>query len=266
MKLTMLGTGNAAVTKCYNTCFILSENGNKLLVDAGGGNGIFRQLQAVGEDWHDLRDIFVSHKHIDHLMGIIWMLRMILQGMSRGSYEGEARIYAHEELLALLHQLAELLLTPKETAYIGKRLHFVPLFDGESRTLLDRPVTFFDIHSEKAKQFGFALPLEKGRLCCCGEEPYHESEEVYAKGADWLLHEAFCLYSQAERFKPYQKHHSTVRDACEQAEKLGVKNLVLYHTEDENIQRRKALYTEEGKAYFSGRLLIPDDLESIELS
>ena len=26
MKLTMLGTGNALVTECYNTCFVLEEN------------------------------------------------------------------------------------------------------------------------------------------------------------------------------------------------------------------------------------------------
>ena len=25
MKLTILGTGNALVTKCYNTCFVLEE-------------------------------------------------------------------------------------------------------------------------------------------------------------------------------------------------------------------------------------------------
>ena len=25
MKLTMLGTGNALVTECYNTCFVLSD-------------------------------------------------------------------------------------------------------------------------------------------------------------------------------------------------------------------------------------------------
>lgn len=27
MNLTMLGTGNALVTECYNTCFVLEENG-----------------------------------------------------------------------------------------------------------------------------------------------------------------------------------------------------------------------------------------------
>lgn len=62
-----------------------------------------------------------------------------------------------------------------------------------------------------------------------------------------MLHEAFCLYSQRDIFEPYKKNHSTVKDACELAEKLGVPNLVLYHTEDKNIENRKALYTEEGK-------------------
>lgn len=49
------------------------------------------------------------------------------------------------------------------------------------------------------------------------------------------------------------------------AEKLGVKNLLLYHTEDRNIQRRKELYTAEGEEYFRGRLWVPYDLETIQL-
>ena len=34
-ELTMLGTGNATVTKCYNTCFTIKTGKNILLVDAG---------------------------------------------------------------------------------------------------------------------------------------------------------------------------------------------------------------------------------------
>lgn len=53
------------------------------------------------------------------------------------------------------------------------------------------------------------------------------------------MHEAFCLSSQADIFNPYEKHHSTVKDAAELAQRLNVKNLILYHTEDENILNRK---------------------------
>ena len=103
------------------------------------------------------------------------------------------------------------------------------------------------------------------KLTCCGDEPYNECERAYAEGSTWLLHEAFCLHGQADIFSPYEKHHSTVKDACELAEALGAENLVLYHTEDRNIARRKELYTAEGSAYYRGNLYIPDDLETIAL-
>jgi ribonuclease Z len=32
----------------------------------------------------DMRHVFVTHKHVDHLMGIIWMVRMICQFMNDG--------------------------------------------------------------------------------------------------------------------------------------------------------------------------------------
>ena len=40
MNITMLGTGNALVTECYNTCFILQEDNEYFLVDGGGGSTI----------------------------------------------------------------------------------------------------------------------------------------------------------------------------------------------------------------------------------
>ena len=42
-------------------------------------------------------------------------------------------------------------------------------------------------------------------------------------------------------------------------------NLVLWHTEDKHIQERKKLYSEEGRAFYTGNLFVPDDLDVIEL-
>ena len=64
MKLIMLGTGSATVTECYNTCFLLKEKEECFLVDGGGGNGILKQLKKAGTDFKNIRDIFVTHKHI----------------------------------------------------------------------------------------------------------------------------------------------------------------------------------------------------------
>ena len=266
MKLTMLGTGNALVTECYNTCFVLSEDNRHFMVDGGGGNTVLRQLKRAGLDWMQMREIFVTHKHLDHLMGIVWMMRMICQHMNQGTYSGEANIYGHHEVIALLDELAHRLLRKKETRFIGRRLHLIAVEGGETRSINGWAVTFFDIQSTKAKQFGFSVKLDGGKtLTCCGDEPYNACERPYAEGCTWLLHEAFCLHGQAEEFRPYEKHHSTVKDAAELAQQLGVHNLVLYHTEDKTIQNRKEWYLAEGRTYFSGNLFVPDDLETLEL-
>ena len=56
----MLGTGNAMVTRCYNTCFVLRNQEDCLLVDAGGGNGILAQMEKAGIPFENVHAMFVS--------------------------------------------------------------------------------------------------------------------------------------------------------------------------------------------------------------
>ena len=98
MKLTMLGTGNALVTECYNTCFVLEENNQYLLVDGGGGNGILHQLKHAGINWKNIKSIFVTHKHLDHITGIIWIIR--IRGFEKQEIE--------KTMLLLLEETGEL--------------------------------------------------------------------------------------------------------------------------------------------------------------
>ena len=81
----------------------------------------------------------------------------------------------------------------------------------------------------------------------------------------WLLREAFCKYDDRDKFKRYEKHHSTVKEAGELAQQLGIKNLVLYHTEDKTIATRKQEYTAECQQYFKGSVYVPEDLDIIAL-
>ena len=87
MRLTMLGTGMAMVTACYNTCFVLEEKEESLLVDGGGGNGVLVQMERAGIDWKSVHHIIITHKHIDHIMGILWVIRKIGQGIHKRSVQ-----------------------------------------------------------------------------------------------------------------------------------------------------------------------------------
>ena len=49
------------------------------------------------------------------------------------------------------------------------------------------------------------------------------------------------------------------------AERLGVRNLILYHTEDRTLETRRKRYSDEAKTIFSGQVWVPDDLDRIVL-
>lgn len=264
MELIMLGTGNAAVTEIYNTCFAMREGKDVFLVDAGGGNTILGRLKDSAIGLGDIRDILVTHKHIDHILGVIWLIRRIAQTMDAGKISGTVNIYAHDEVIGLLVDICEKLLQKKQTRHLGADILLHTVADGDEKEILGRKVKFFDIHSTKAKQFGFHMELGEGKtLCCCGDEPLNESNEPYARGCTWLLHEAFCLEDEAERFKPFEKNHTTVLRAAETAERMGAANLLLYHSEDANIENRRSLYTAEARRAYSGSIHVPEDLERI---
>ena len=265
-ELYVLGTGNAQATRCYNTCFAVRDGDEYFLVDAGGGNGILRILEDMDIPLTSIHHIFVTHEHNDHILGMVWMIRMIATAILKGSYEGNLTIYCHDGLVDTIKTLCTLTIQKKFCKCFDDRILFVPLKDGDTRQILDYEVTFFDILSTKARQFGFTTVLKNGKkLTCAGDEPYNPGCERYVAGSDWLLHEAFCLYGDRDRFKPYEKHHSTVKDACELAENLHIPNLVLWHTEDKDIAHRKERYTKEGKEYYSGQLFVPDDKERLVL-
>lgn len=259
MKLTILGTGNAAVSECYNTYFALSDKNRHFLIDAGGGNRILKVLKDKKIDINDIHDIFVTHEHVDHVLGVIWLIRIIGQHMNQEKYDGILRIYCHAELAEKIQAIANMTIQQKVCKHMNNRIQFDIVENRSKRTILNCPVTFFDIHSTKAKQFGFTMEIsDNKKFTCVGDEPY-------VKGSDWLLHEAFCLFSEADKFKPYEKHHSTVKEACQLAEALGIPNLLLYHTEETHLAERKKLYTAEGKQYYHGYLYVPDDLETFKI-
>lgn len=265
-RIIMLGTGDAMVTRCYNTCFVIETPAARLLVDAGGGNGILVQLVKAGVDLNGVNDMFVTHAHTDHVLGAVWVVRSVIAGMKKHRRGGEFRIYGHDRVLHVLESICRMTLAKSYTDYLGTAVKFCEVRDGDEFAAGDMRITCFDRFSTKEKQFGFSALLPGGkRLVCLGDEPYREQNRKYAEAADWLMSEAFCLYADRERFKPYEKSHSTARDAGICAGRLNVRNLVLYHTEDETLSTRKSRYAEEARENFTGNVYVPDDLEVIEI-
>lgn len=265
-QLTFLGTGHAMVTKCYNTCFTLRSEDDYFLVDAGGGNTILAQLEQAGIPLTNLRAAFISHNHTDHILGFPWIIRTIGQLMLQNKYTGNFTIYGHTHSIRALLAICKHVLQPSLLQLFHKRIQFDPIDHHVKRYPLGLALTFFNIGSTKELQFGFHAALKSGKtLTFLGDEPYREELKPFCTHVDYLLHEAFCLYAERDLFKPYEKHHATAKDACTNAQLLGAKNVILYHTEDNNLSSRQERYSAEGREVYDGTIWVPSDLDTIQI-
>lgn len=263
MKITMLGTGHAMVDNCFNTCFIMENDGQCLLVDTGGGYQILPQLKKAGYDVADIHDVFITHRHTDHLTGILWIIRVFLSCCRRHD-DAHMNIYGHAEVAEIVRSIASMVFAGSIEPYLDRSLCIIPIHDRQEMTIIGNRVTFFDIKATKVLQYGFVMGDREGKkIICCGDEPLCEENFPLAENCTLLMHEAFCLSNDEDAVDPHRIGHSTVSDACRTADKVHAEAILIYHTEDRHMQTRKKLYTAEGQQAFTGTIYVPDDLETI---
>lgn len=267
-KIIVLGTGTASVIENFNTCFILEDsNKDYLLVDTGGGNGILRQFKRANIDLSKIHNIFISHKHIDHLYGMLWIYRFVELAMRKGTYEGTLNIYCHDEVAKIIREQVHTLLRKSQQQFIDKRIFINVVNDHEKVKVLNYNLEFLDIISKSDKQYGFKTVLNNGKtLAFLGDEPLEEKLYEDVRNIDYLLHESFCLETESDKYKPREKNHDTVKSASIKAQNIGAKNLILWHTQENLGDNRKIEYTKEAKENFMGNVYVPNDLEIIELN
>jgi len=266
-EIIFLGTGAADVTKYFNSCFYVKDGESGLLVDTGGGNGILTQLEKSNIPLEEIRYIYLTHKHIDHLLGIFWILRILGSKISKGKAEN-LTIFCSESLSGVIKEMSYKLLKKKVTDLFGTKILFDIITNDKEIDINNWKIQCFDIQSTKDEQYGFRLEFaDEKTFVNLGDEPYNDKLEQYAKNSDYILHDAFCLEDDRDIFNPQKINHATVKEAATNAANLETKNLILFHSEDKKtFGKRKELYSAEAKESFSGNVFVPDDLESIPLN
>lgn len=217
-------------------------------------------------DLFNIRDIFVTHNHIDHITGIIWVIRQFCIMMRKSECHFNVNIYASKDTIQAIKIISSLILSKNQANEIGNKIILCEITDREERVILGERFLFYDILATKERQFGFKVFLSCGKtLMCNGDEGLKEDNYDLAKGCDYLIHEAFCLESEAIVKEPHKIGHTTAKEVCMLANELDIKNLILYHISNEDIDNRQQKYYQENKPFFKNNLFIPNDLEIIEI-
>lgn len=265
-KIIMLGTGNGGTIDLYNTCFTIQNEKGNFLIDTGGSIEIIKRLNQADIDYKSIRHIFISHSHTDHILGIFWLFKKIGSNIMHGDIKERINIYCNDVVFESIKEVSKHILSDKLMDAIYSIVDFRVLNDGDKYNINGIDYTFFDIKAKGTKQFGFECSLNGKRLAFLGDETLNPNLYERIKDFDYVMHEAFCLDSEENIFHAYEKNHSTTRSVSEVMNKLEVKNLILYHTEDSHKEKRKELYTNEAQTYFNGKVIVPNDLEIIEIN
>ena len=263
-KIIMLGTGNGFSFDLYNTCFVLQNDNQNLLVDTGGSIQIVKNLNKKGLKVTDIHNIFISHCHTDHLLGLFWILKNI--AIIKDKYVGKLNIYCNDEVENSIKKIIPSVFPDKIIDILKRKINIIVLKDNQTMNIAGKNITFFDVKAKGNKLFGFETILNSNKkLIFLGDETCNKDLYSKIENSDYVMHETFCLDNEADIFHPYEKNHSTVKSVCTELNKLNIKNLILFHTEDSHPANKKDLYTKEAKIYFQNNVIVPNDLEEIIL-
>jgi ribonuclease Z len=293
IRVTFLGTAASRPTVGRNvSALMIQREGDAFLFDCGEGTQ--RQMMRYGTGF-SLHDIFFTHLHADHFLGVTGLLRTLgLQGR-----EEPMRLWAPEGGGAILRAAVNLGMEhlPFEAAIEemkpgdsvpGDGFDIVAYRTQHGRSLgfaLVEHVRLGRFNPDRARALGVpegplfgklhrgedvtvdgrvitaaelvGPPRQGRRVVYSGDtRPCRETARA-AEGADLLVHEATFTHDEVARAR--ETRHSTAREAAELARRAGVRQLVLTHVSARYAEDPRPL-EKEARDAFPGAVVAYDGL------
>src|SRR5215218_9572417 len=269
---------------------LLRAGGDRVLFDCGEGTQQ-QLLRSVGLP--ELDAIFLTHFHLDHWLGILGMVKTfdlrarerpltvygppglyaLIEGMrpiiGRTGYPMHVReLEPHEEVLFDGYAIGAFPVEHRVSAYgyavveedrpgrfdaAAARALGVP--EGPDFGRLQRGESVGSVRPEQV-----VGPTRPGRrIVISGDTRPCQTTEVYAHGADVLVHEATFLEDERDRAR--ETAHSTAAEAAALARDAGVRLLALTHLSTRYFPRD---VRDEARATFPATV-VPRDFDAIDV-
>lgn len=295
IRVVFLGTAASRPSVARNVSSVLVHRlGETLMFDCGEGTQ--RQMMRFGTGF-SLNDIFFSHMHADHLLGMPGLLRtMGLQGreepMNLYCARGEERIVRDAAYLGVervgfevrIHELEPGQALPRDgydivpfpTRHGRRSLGYALIeherlgrFDPDRARALGVPEgpLYGRLHRGEAVEADGRMILPEDvvgpprpgrRVVYTGDTRPVPATIEHARGADLLIHEATFAEDEAARAR--ETDHSTARQAAEVARDAGVARLVLTHISP-RYGMDSSVLEREARAVFAESEVARDGLE-----
>lgn len=295
LSLTFLGTGAACPTIDRNvSALAIHREGEMLLFDCGEGTQ--RQMMRYGVGF-SFKDIFLTHYHSDHFLGIIGLFRTMglmdrKESVSLYGPKGAQRILSGALSIGIERTKFPVeIIEVKPGDRLGRGEYELAVFETDHRAdtvgyaLVEHDrLGRFD--PDKARALGIpegplwgqihkgkSVSLTDGRVIApealvgpprpgrtvvySGDTRPHAAIVAAARGADLLVHEA--TFGEDERARAVETGHSTAREAAVVARDAGVRRLALTHISPRYTRDAPELLA-EAQAVFAATVVARDGL------
>lgn len=257
IELCFIGTGGwIASPERDNTSFLIHHDDNFILIDCPGS--VIQKIKRLNFRPSDVKSILITHIHPDHVYGLpSFVHSLMFDECQIDLYGSQKTVDFCREFLDLFH------LRDKK---IKTRIRFVALSPGEDFQLkgscwcssLETP------HSLSSLAYDFHFEHEEKRVVYSGDTPLHPPFFTWSKGVDFLIHECSAPVHYFKRYPALYSLHTNSLDLGNRAQQCGVKCLIPCHFFDDKDFSISDI-EDEIKINYSGRLIIPRDLEKIPL-
>ena len=278
IKVTLLGTGTPKPNfERFGPSTLVEAGTEKLLFDCGRGSTL--RLHQLGLQPRDVTDMFITHLHSDHIVGIPdqWLTGWI------GRRTGPFRIWGPTGTKEMMTNL--------EKAYqvdIRFRIEYAKLDPKVVTNIAEDIITegivyekdsvkvtaFFVDHGTVVKPaLGYRIDYRGRSVVISGDTRFSENLIKFSKGVDLLVHEVAAakeeLLKKSEGARRIIAYHTTPEDAGKVFERVKPKLAVYSHialpsTPEINEPTVQDLITLTRKKYI-GPLEVGEDLMTIEV-
>jgi len=256
-EIVFLGTSGYVPTPARdNTAFLLKAGESSLLIDCPGSP--LRKLAVAGTSPLDIGNVFITHVHPDHVYG----LPSLVHGLMLRDHV--FRLFGSSETVDLCRRLLDIfaLREPK----FKTRVEFVVLVPGERAQVAERvEVPAWSVpHQASSLAFEFQILPDGKRAVFSGDTPIHPALFEWARGADALVHDCGAPVRFFEKYPILKTVHTSAADLGMWSEKAGVRLLAPVHFLTE-LGFEAGEIEEEIRARFKGRLVVPADMDRVEI-
>src|SRR5215203_4957699 len=236
-----LGTGDPLNGERAQSSLTLPLSGDEtMLIDASSGTVLLGRLEAADIPLENVRHLFLSHRHFDHVGGFAPLIATLAS-----LPEASLLVYAAPDTLRAVRDLLDLTL-PGAQGWLGKRLGWRELVPGKPTEVGGTEVTPFSLdHGLECVGFRVAR-ADAVAVFAVDTRPTRKIVE-YARGVDLLVHDVYGPQSAAEQ--AHAMGHSTATEAGEVARAAGVRRLILTHLRSSRYVDPGALAAEAESAF-----------------